>query len=280
MTSTQAPHRDRLPHRGPIPGQLAPRDFAADRHRARLLHAAALALLMLLALVVGFVVGRGTDTRAADSPPAVAPSRGGAPDRAPGADRDAVAAARAATTALLALSSRGYVTDPATRVRVLRQVATDADVAALSAELAQRVTPSADADPAAAAFAAPRLSAWRLVPLGYQVSGCSPTECTVRIWSVQITASTGRPPAAAAAAWGTSTLPMSWRDRGGWRLRVSAATATPGPTPPAVPTEATTSSDLEIVAADHHFTPYAPQPSPDRTQGTRAAGPVSVPEGR
>jgi hypothetical protein len=75
---------------------------------------------------------------------------------------------------------------------------------------------------------------------------------------VQITASTGQPSAAAAATWGTTVLAMRWQDHGGWRAQVSAATASPGPTPPPSLSSGTPSSDLDIVAADHDFTAYTP----------------------
>ena len=88
----------------------------------------------------------------------------------------------------------------------------------------------------AAAFAPESLSTWRLIPVGIKTLACSDVDCTVRVWSVQLSASTGEPASPARATWATTTLPMHWTAAEGWRLRLSHLLTEAGPTPALSPT--------------------------------------------
>ncbi|GAB3589346.1 hypothetical protein GCM10027446_01440 [Angustibacter peucedani] len=163
------------------------------------------------------------------------------------------AAVEAALNALSGLTSRDFVVDAAARARIIAAVATREDAAAATRS-GQPSGEGGGSGPMAAAFAPESVSAWRLVPVGVRTVGCSDTECTVAVWSVQLSASTGEPAAPARATWATTSLPMVWTDAAGWRLRLSELTTSAGPTP-GLPSSSAQSSDLDVVAAGRQFRP-------------------------
>ena len=221
------------------------------------------ALLALTVFVAGIATGRwSTNPEATMDPgyPGAAPAapKAGATTGASNSGRTEAGAVAAATATLLALTSREYVIDPAARVRILARVATADDVAALSERVGRTASPAPGGDPAAAAFAPTGVSVWRLIPVGHNADDCNRSVCTVRIWSVQVSASTGRPSAPAIAVWGTTTVPMRWQDGAGWRARVGAASTITGPTPGlGLGPNGAPSSDLDVVATGRGFTAYA-----------------------
>jgi hypothetical protein len=216
---------------------------------------AAVALLIVVALS-GFAIGWRTGSKPEGRVSAPAPSTPGRQD-APSDDDSSQEAMQAALAALLQLTSRAFVTDPAARARIVSEVATadDASQARSSGSSDQR---KEAADPMSAALASATVSLWRLVPVGVRTMACSTADCTVQVWAVQITASTGEPASPARATWATTTLPMTWSEADGWRLRLSRMTTASGPTPALQPS-AMTSSDLDVVAAGRQFRPLEPQ---------------------
>jgi hypothetical protein len=211
----------------------------------------AVALLAIVALS-GFAIGWRAGSKAEGPASAPAASNNGSQDNRThnASSQDAV---HAALAALLQLTSRAFATDPAARTRIIKAVATadDASQAISSGPSSQRKDV---ADPMSAALASETVSLWRLVPVGVKTTACSPADCTVQVWAVQITASTGEPASPARATWATTALPMTWTEADGWRLRLSRMTTVSGPTPGLQPA-AMTSSDLDVVAAGRQFRP-------------------------
>lgn len=229
----------------------APRQEPAPGRRLAV--AAAAAVVAVLLVAIGAVLGRGS---------AEQPTLGAAPQEAaagvpeirpPGPGRTREGAVAAATAYLLRITSRGYVTDPAERRRTVRDIAIPSARDDLLQRLGDRAAPP-PGDPFAAAYAPPRSSAWRTVPVGHRVVAFTGGSAVVEIWNVQLAAGPGSAAVPAIATWAVATMPLVWVD-GGWRLDFDRARSVPGPTPATA--AGTLSSDLEVAAADTRFARYA-----------------------
>jgi len=222
--------------------------------RSRRPAVAVLAVLAGLALLtLGIALGRGSVDQ-----PGASPSEREARDDLPsvrteGDDRTERGAVTAATGFLHALTNRRFVTDPAVRAATIRHIVIPADRNRLAAQSGERSRPAGAGDPLAAAFAPEDGSVWRLAPIGYRIDDFTGDTAVVEVWAVQVTAGTGSADVPAAATWTTTRLPLQWT-AAGWKLDLTRATTTPGPTPGAGP--AAQSPDLDVVAADGRFTEY------------------------
>jgi len=164
-------------------------------------------------------------------------------------------AVAAATGYLIGINSRAYVADPAKRRRILEAIAVPDQRATLAKRAGTVVRPEAPGDPFAAAFAAPKSSAWRLVPMGYRVDSYDDNAARISVWAVQVAAGVGSANVPATARWSTTTLPLVWSEKD-WKLDLISAHSVPGPSP-GVPPGAQQNSDLDVIAVDGSFEEYA-----------------------
>jgi hypothetical protein len=233
---------------------------AARRTRsARPAIAVCAALAALVLLTFGIALGRASvgDDPTPPSPPSVPSGQRGA--AANGASQHTESGAVASATDYLAvLFSRGFITNPAVRADAIRAIAVPADRSRLAAQAGERSrTDSTDGDvpggTIGAAFGPVNSTAWRTTPVGWRLDTFTAERAVVEVWSVQISAGAGQVDVPAASSWTTTVMPLVWAE-GAWKLDLSAATTTPGPTPGLGPFAQ--SPDLEVIAADGQFKEY------------------------
>jgi len=234
----------------PPGGKRSPRRSAAV---AAIIVAALLLIALGIALGRASVLHRPPDSGA--SPPrndSVGP-RAGVDGVGVGWQRSVDGAVAAATEYLVGINSRAYVANAPKRRRIVTAIAVPDQRTALSGQAGEVVRPEAPGEPFAAAFAAPKASAWRLVPLGYRVESYEDNAAVISVWSVQVTAGVGSANVPATARWSTTTLPLRWAEND-WKLDFPAARSTPGPSPGIAP--GAQSSDLDVIATDGSFEEY------------------------
>jgi hypothetical protein len=242
---------------------VAPRRQGRRRPSGRGAGIVAAVVAALLLVTVGIVLGRA-------SVPDSSPRIGGTPSRdaaetavgpqnvidgvgiAWRQDRDGAIAA--ATAYLVGINSRAYVADATKRRRILTAIAVPDQRAALAQRAGTVVRPEAAGDPFAAAFALPKSSAWRLVPLGYRVVSHEKDAAVISIWAVQVAAGVGGANVPATARWSTTTLPLRWAEDD-WKLDLTLAHSVQGPSPGLSP--GPQSSDLDVIAVDGSYEEYA-----------------------
>jgi len=232
--------------------------------RRRLVAAIAAVMVLLLVLAAGIALGRASIGRQPAPPstgnhpgtPAGDVPRGYVDGVGVGWPRSRDGAVAAATGYLTGVSSRRYLGDPAVRGRIVRAIVTPDQIATvLSPPGGSGAVDrgAGDGGPYAAALAAPTLSAWRYVPVGYRVDSYNGDRAAVQVWAVQVTAAVGSAAVPATAVWGTTTVPLVWAG-GDWKLDVAGMRGQPGPTPAS--NLDVLSSDLDVVAADRAFAGY------------------------
>lgn len=222
----------------------------------------ALLIGALLLITLGMALGRASvPHRLPDSPDAAPPATPVGPGPKANVDgvgigwqRSTDGAIAAATVYLVGINGRGYVAVAPTRRRIILAIADPDQRAELATKADEVVRPEAPGEPFAAAFAEPKASAWRLVPLGYRVESYADDSAVISVWAVQITAGVGSANAPATARWSTTTLPLRWVEDD-WKLDVAAARSVPGPSPATA--LGSQSGDLEVIATDSSFEEYA-----------------------
>lgn len=233
---------------------------AAAPRRSR--RRASAAVLVVVAVCGAVPVGIGLGRASVDPTPGsarAAPSSGGAPAAAAGGPvgvgwaRTRAGAVGAATAYVAALNARAAVVDPVRRAGLVRSVVVAGQREEAAEASAVRVGPGGPGELFAAAFADPRSSAWRLVPVGHRLDSFTGSAAVVAVWTVQVIAGVGAANVPATALWATTTVVLVWAE-GDWKLDLAATGSALGPAPGLG--RLPLSSDLDVVAADQTFAEY------------------------